>query len=69
LVQLNWLQVFTASAYGASLIGMIFMALSAVYFFAQDSAGQRYPTGASLDATLEFDGRTPVLGTHETRFH
>ncbi|HEY0802175.1 MAG TPA: DUF5690 family protein [Steroidobacteraceae bacterium] len=32
LVQLNWLQVFTASAYGASILGMILMALSAVYF-------------------------------------
>jgi Family of unknown function (DUF5690) len=32
LVQLNWLQVFTASAYGASIIGMILMGLSAVYF-------------------------------------
>jgi hypothetical protein len=32
LVQLNWLQVFTASAYGASIFGMILMALSAVYF-------------------------------------
>jgi hypothetical protein len=32
LLQLNWLQVFTASAYGASILGMILMALSAVYF-------------------------------------
>ena len=32
LVELNWLQVFTASAYGASIIGMISMGLSAVYF-------------------------------------
>jgi len=33
LVQLNWLQVFTASAYGASIIGMILVGLSALYFF------------------------------------
>lgn len=33
LVQLNWLQVFTASAYGTSAVGMILMALSALYFF------------------------------------
>jgi Family of unknown function (DUF5690) len=32
LVDLNWLQVFTASAYGASIIGMILMGLSAIYF-------------------------------------
>ncbi len=33
LVQLNWLQVFTASAYAVSVLGMLFMALSAVYFW------------------------------------
>lgn len=33
MLQLNWLQVFTASAYGASIIGMILMGLSALYFF------------------------------------
>jgi hypothetical protein len=32
LVQLNWLQVFTASAYGASIMGMILIGLSAIYF-------------------------------------
>ena len=32
LVDLNWLQVFTSTAYGASIIGMILMALSGVYF-------------------------------------
>jgi Family of unknown function (DUF5690) len=32
LVDLNWLQVFTASAYGTSIIGMILMGLSAIYF-------------------------------------
>jgi hypothetical protein len=32
LVQLDWLQVFTASAYGASIIGMILIGLSAIYF-------------------------------------
>jgi hypothetical protein len=33
LVQLNWLQVFTASAYAVSVLGMLFMGLSAVYFW------------------------------------
>jgi hypothetical protein len=33
MLQLNWLQVFTAGAYGASLIGMMLMGLSALYFF------------------------------------
>ncbi|MEA3162155.1 MAG: hypothetical protein QOD95_3703 [Gammaproteobacteria bacterium] len=32
LVQLNWLQVFTASAYGTSVLGTILMGLSALYF-------------------------------------
>jgi Family of unknown function (DUF5690) len=32
LVRLNWLQVFTASAYAASVLGMLFMGLSALYF-------------------------------------
>jgi uncharacterized protein DUF5690 len=32
LVDLNWLQVFTVSAYGTSIIGMILMGLSAIYF-------------------------------------
>jgi Family of unknown function (DUF5690) len=32
LVQLNWLQVFTASAYGASIFGMILVGLSALFF-------------------------------------
>jgi Family of unknown function (DUF5690) len=32
LVQLNWLQVFTAGAYAASTLGMLFMGLSALYF-------------------------------------
>jgi hypothetical protein len=33
VMQLNWLQVFTASAYGASMLGMLLIALSALYFF------------------------------------
>jgi Family of unknown function (DUF5690) len=32
LTQLNWLQVFTASAYGASVLGMALVGLSALYF-------------------------------------
>ena len=32
LVQLNWLQVFTASAYATSLLGMLFVCLSAAFF-------------------------------------
>jgi hypothetical protein len=32
LLQLNWLQVFTASAYGTSLFGMLCIGLSALYF-------------------------------------
>jgi Family of unknown function (DUF5690) len=32
LVQLNWLQVFTASAYATSVLGIVFMGLSALFF-------------------------------------
>jgi hypothetical protein len=32
LTQLNWLQVFTASAYGTSILGILFVGLSAVFF-------------------------------------
>jgi Family of unknown function (DUF5690) len=38
LVNLNWLQVFTASAYGASILGTVFMGLSAI-FFVRKAAG------------------------------
>jgi hypothetical protein len=38
LVQLNWLQVFTASAYGTSIAGMILIALSSIYFFRKTAA-------------------------------
>jgi hypothetical protein len=33
MVQLNWLQVFTASAYATSVIGMVLVAASAVFFW------------------------------------
>jgi hypothetical protein len=32
LVQLNWLQVFTASAYGTCILGTVFMVFSAIFF-------------------------------------
>jgi Family of unknown function (DUF5690) len=32
LVQLNWMQVFTASAYGTSIIGIVLVSLSAAFF-------------------------------------
>jgi hypothetical protein len=44
LVQLNWLQVFTAAAYSTSVLGTVFVVLSAGFFYAKrrrasDSAG------------------------------
>jgi hypothetical protein len=42
LVQLNWLQVFTASAYGTSVLGTILMGLSAVYFLRKTAAIKPY---------------------------
>jgi len=38
LMQLNWMQVFTASAYGTSLIGIVLVALSAVFFLRKAAA-------------------------------
>jgi len=51
LMQLNWQQVFTASAYAASLIGSSLVALSAVYFLrkARRSSG----VGGKLEQALE----------------
>ncbi len=41
LVQLDWLQVFTASAYGASVFGMAAMGLSAIYFLRKTAQVKR----------------------------
>jgi uncharacterized protein DUF5690 len=40
LMQLNWMQVFTASAYFTSLIGIVLVALSAVFFLRKAAAGE-----------------------------
>jgi hypothetical protein len=42
LVQLNWLQVFTASAYGTSVLGTILMCLSALYFLRKTARIKSY---------------------------
>jgi hypothetical protein len=42
LMQLNWLQVFTASAYFTSVAGMILMGLSALYFARKTAPIKRY---------------------------
>jgi hypothetical protein len=42
LMQLNWLQVFTASAYGTSVVGMLLMGLSALYFARKTAAVKSY---------------------------
>jgi len=47
LVQLNWLQVFTASAYGTSVAGMMLMALSALYFIRKTAAVKRFDIEAA----------------------
>jgi hypothetical protein len=38
LTQLNWLQVFTASAYGTSILGILFVSSSAVFFLRKAAA-------------------------------
>jgi hypothetical protein len=35
LLQLNWLQVFTAAAYATSILGTLFVAMSAAFFYAK----------------------------------
>lgn len=40
LLQLNWLQVFTAAAYATSILGTLFVALSAAFFYAKRSRPQ-----------------------------
>ncbi|HTD75014.1 MAG TPA: DUF5690 family protein [Steroidobacteraceae bacterium] len=47
LVQLNWLQVFTASAYGTSVLGTILMALSALYFLRKTAPIKPYAIEAA----------------------
>ena len=47
LVQLNWLQVFTASAYGTSVLGTILMGLSALYFLRKTAPIKPYAIEAA----------------------
>jgi hypothetical protein len=47
LVQLNWLQVFTASAYGTSVLGTILMGLSALYFLRKTARIKPYAIEAA----------------------
>jgi hypothetical protein len=44
LLQLNWLQVFTAAAYATSVLGTVFVALSAVFFYAKRRGAANAPT-------------------------
>jgi hypothetical protein len=41
LVQLNWLQVFMASAYGTSVAGIVLVGLSALFFLRRAAAVRR----------------------------
>ena len=49
LVQLNWLQVFTASAYGTSILGMLFMGLSGLYFLRKTAPATQFVSIATPD--------------------
>ena len=48
LTQLNWLQVFTASAYGTSILGIVFVGSSAVFFLRK--AASANPMRLQLEA-------------------
>jgi Family of unknown function (DUF5690) len=52
LLQLNWLQVFTAAAYATSILGTLFVALSAVFFYSK----HRRATMTSGEATAAAVG-------------
>jgi hypothetical protein len=47
LPQLNWLQVFTASAYGTSIAGTLLVGLSALYFARKTAPIKRFAIEAS----------------------
>jgi hypothetical protein len=51
LMRLNWLQVFTASAYGTSILGILFVSLSAVFFLRKAAAAD--------PMRLQLQGSTP----------
>ncbi len=53
LVELNWLQVFTAIAYGSSIVGIALVCLSALFFLRKSAARKPY-------AGLEGVVREPV---------
>jgi hypothetical protein len=59
LMQLNWMQVFTASAYGASVAGMVLVALSALYFLRK----ARHASGVvgNFQQALERTEELPVI--------
>lgn len=48
LTQLNWLQVFTASAYGTSILGIVFVGSSAMFFLRKAAAAN--PMRLQLEA-------------------
>jgi hypothetical protein len=50
LPQLNWLQVFTAGAYGTSIAGVILMGLSSLYFFRKSVRAKIYVIEAAPGA-------------------
>lgn len=50
LTQLNWLQVFTASAYATSILGILLVSLSAVFFMHKAAANP---------IRLQLEGTTP----------
>lgn len=52
LTRLNWLQVFTAGAYGTSIAGMAMMGLSALYFLRKTAAIKAYGIEATQPARL-----------------
>jgi Family of unknown function (DUF5690) len=50
LLQLNWMQVFTASAYGTSIFGMALVGFSAVFFLRKAATSKPWPAPAPRQA-------------------
>jgi hypothetical protein len=51
LLQLNWLQVFTAAAYATSILGTLFVAMSAAFFYAKRAPSVSHGSGLTHHPT------------------
>jgi hypothetical protein len=67
LVELNWLQVFMASAYGTSVVGVILVALSAAFFMHKAAAVRRAQAGGHRDQQDRDPSDRDAQAAHSSR--